>query len=171
MSITRSAATLLVVAGLGAALSAQAPALGIRFGLWEQTVEIKMDGVPGIDTSKMTPEQVAQMKAMLKTMVGKPITQQTCMTKEDFASDKFMLEDQPGMKCTRVVTTNTKTSYAATFTCTGTRQMTGQVNVEATGDSAFKGTMKASTTDQGKATTMNMAMSGKWLAAACGDVK
>lgn len=172
MSITRCAASLLVIVGLGAVLTAQAPALDIKLGLWEQTIVIKMDGIPGIDTSKMTPAQIAQMQAMMKSsMASQTVTTKTCMTKEILSSDKFMLDDQPGLKCSRAVTKNTRTAYAATITCTGERPMTGQITIDASSSSAYTGTMQTATTARGSTSKTDMSMTGKWLSAACGDVK
>jgi len=173
MLVTRSATSAALLVVLSAVLVAQAPALDVRLGLWENTIAMTMEGLPpGIDTSKMTPAQIAQMSAGMNAAMGKPIIQKTCMTKENLASDAFMLSEQPGMKCTRVIKTNTRASYVADVTCTGAQQMKGTVSIESTGGgTAFKGTGKMATTMNGQTTNMSMAMTGKYLGAACGDVK
>src|SRR6187402_1469497 len=101
--------TLLVLATT--TLVAQAPALDLKLGLWEQTFLTKLDGLPpGIDTSKIPPAQLAQMMAALGEQ---PITSRACITKEVLADESFMLDKQPDMKCKRTITTNTRTSYTA----------------------------------------------------------
>src|SRR6187402_3592576 len=109
--------TLLVLATT--TLVAQAPALDLKLGLWEQTILTKLDGLPpGIDTSKIPPEQLKQMMAALGEH---PIITRACITKEDLADETFMLQAQPDVKCKRTLSTNTKTSYAAQIDCTGAR--------------------------------------------------
>jgi hypothetical protein len=173
MLVTRSATSAALLVALSAVLMAQAPALDVKFGLWENTIAMTMEGLPpGIDTSKMTPAQIAQMTAGMSAAMSKPVVQKTCMTKEAMASDAFMLSEQPGMKCTREIKTNTRTSYVADVTCTGLQQMKGSVNIESSGGgTAFKGSAKMASTANGKTTNVSMAMTGKYLGAACGDVK
>ena len=156
---------------LGAVLVAQAPVLDIKLGLWENSVTMNMGGLPpGIDTSKMTPEQKAQMGAATAAMSGQPITTKTCLKKEDFQSDSFMANQPPGMKCKNTIVTNTRTEYVADVACTGAQTMTGRVSIQAASNAAFKGTVQMTSTGQG-AMKMSMAMSGKWLSADCGAVK
>ncbi len=58
MTSHRWLGTGLILASLTAVAFAQAPALNIRMGLWEMTSTTNVGGeMPGIDTSKMTPEQ------------------------------------------------------------------------------------------------------------------
>jgi len=172
----RSLTTACVSACLTAVVLAQAPALNVKMGLWEVSSTSEMGGqMPGVDTSKMTPEQKAQMDAAMagamKNMMAPHTTvQKTCMTKEKFDKGSFMT-DQPGMTCKQTYTTNTHTAMDANMVCTGERAMTGQAHFEAATPTAFKGTMKSTMTEQGKTMTVNVAMTGKWLGADCGDVK
>src|SRR5262245_15708355 len=109
MIVKRALLSSVVLAGLGAVLVAQAPALDVKFGLWENTIVMNMGGAPPVDTSKMTPEQAAQMAAAMKAMGERTVTDKTCVTKEDLANESFMLPQTGGMTCTRKITTNTKT--------------------------------------------------------------
>ena len=170
--MTRVVAVALAAVVLGAVLVAQTPALDIKLGLWESSVTIGMDGLPpGIDTSKMTPEQKAQIAAAMKgALSGKTITEKTCLKKEDFQTDAFMANQPDGMKCKRTMVTNTRTEYVADLTCTGDRPMTGRVSIQAANNATFKGTMQMTSTQRG-GMNMNMAMAGKWLSADCGTVK
>jgi hypothetical protein len=152
-----------------ATLVAQAPAIDLKLGLWEQTILTKLGGLPpGIDTSKIPPAQLAQMMAALGEQ---PMTTRTCITKEDLADESFMLESQPDVKCKRTLTTNTRTSYAAEITCTGARTTKGVVSIQATSNEAFTGTMQMASTQDGKTTNVSMKLTGKYVGAACGNGK
>ena len=81
--MNRVVAVALASVVLGAVLMAQAPVLDIKLGLWENSVTMNMGGLPaGIDTSKMTPEQKAQMGAAAAAMSGQPITTKTCLERK-----------------------------------------------------------------------------------------
>jgi hypothetical protein len=159
--------------GLGVTLVAQTPALDLKLGLWENTIVTNIGGAPPIDTSKMSPEQAAKMTAAKKGMAGeRTMTDKSCLKKEDLAKDSFMLPNESGMTCTRTITTNTKSSFVANVSCTGQREMKGQVSIESMSDgTAFNGSMKMATTTQGRTMDVNMKMSGKYLGADCGTVK
>jgi len=159
-------------AALGAAAAAQTPALNVQMGLWEISTTTDVGGqMPGVDTSKMTPEQKARVDAAMKGMMGSHTSvNKTCMTKEKFNQSNFMA-DQPGDMCHQTITTNTRTSLEGSVTCTGEHPMTGQIHIDAPSPTAFTGTVKASSTDSGRTMTLNLALSGKWLGADCGAVK
>ena len=73
---------------------AQTPNLDLKVGLWEMTMNIDMGAAPpGMDTSKMTPEQQAQIAAMMRGRGaggGMPATTiKNCLTKEKLAEHKY----------------------------------------------------------------------------------
>jgi hypothetical protein len=173
MLATRTLTLSILYVGLSAVLTAQAPALDIKFGLWENTIVTNMGGAPPIDTSKMTPEQAAKVAAAMQGMMGdRTMTQQSCVKKEDLEKDSFMLPQEKSLSCKRTITTNTRSAFAAEITCTGEREMKGQINIESlAGGTAFKGAMKMVTTAQGRSMNVNMTMAGKYLSADCGTVK
>jgi hypothetical protein len=156
---------------LSAVALAQAPVLDVKMGLWEISSTMNLGGeMPGMDTSKMTPEQKAQMAAAMKSMMGAhTTTQKTCVTREKFDRSSFMMENQAN--CKQAVTTNTKSTLDAKVVCTGDRPVTMQMHVDALSSTAFKGTVKSANTEQGKTMTVDGTMTGKWLGADCGDVK
>ena len=158
---------------LAAVVVALAPALDIRMGLWEITSTTEIGGqMPAVDTSKMTPEQKAKVEAAIKGMLGtRSDVVKTCMTKEKLDKSVLMMENQPGVTCKQTLTTNTRTSLDATITCAGERSMTGQMHVDAPSPTSIKGNIKSSSSEQGRTMTVNVAMTGKWLGADCGDVK
>jgi hypothetical protein len=157
---------------LSVVLLAQAPVLDIKMGLWELTTTANVGGrMPTVDTSKMTPEQKARAEAAMKSMSG-PHTRvaKTCMTREKFNRSNFLTNQEPGT-CKQTVSTNTRTALDANVVCTGERAMSGQFHMDAPSPTSFKGTMKSSSTQEGKTMTVDMTMAGKWLSAECGAVK
>jgi hypothetical protein len=158
---------------LAAVVVAQAPALEIRMGLWEFTSTTEIGGqMPVVDTNKMTPEQKAKVEAAMKAMLGtRSNVAKTCMTKEKLDKSVLLMEDQPGVTCKQALTTNTRTSLEATITCAGAHSMTGQMHVDALSPTSIKGTITSSSSGQGRTMTVDVAMTGKWLGADCGDVK
>lgn len=170
------AATLLSTFGAGLAM-AQTPALAPRLGLWEMTSTINMGGaMPGVDLSQMPPEQRARMEAAMKNMMAdRTETSKSCLTAENLKDPNFMMGNQNGMKCTQTINTNTRTVLDANVVCTGDRTMNGQTHIELPTPTTMKGTIKMQSAAAGAAAAqamqVNMTMSGKWLAADCGDVK
>jgi hypothetical protein len=155
-----------------AAAWAQAPALNVRMGLWEVTSTIKIGGdMPGIDTSKMTPQQRAQMEAAMQQMMGThTAVTKSCMTKDKFNAADFM-GNNDDKNCKQQITTNTATALEATVSCTGEHPMTATMHIDAVSQTAVKATFKSTNTEQGKTMNVNGDLAGKWLAADCGDVK
>ncbi len=175
MFAARSITSSVLVLGVTTVLLAQAPALDVKLGLWENTVVTNMGGMamPPMDTSKLPPEQAAKIAEAMKGMTGgQPVTQKNCLTKEDLAKDSFMMPEDSKMTCTRTVTTNTRTTFAADINCTGERATKGQINVESLdGGNAYKGTMKMAATSRGQTMNLTMNMTGKYLGPDCGSVK
>jgi len=173
MVAPRALISSLIAVGFSSVLLAQAPALDLKFGLWENTIVTSIGGAPPVDTSQMSPEQAAKIAEAMKAMGGeKTTTEKSCLKKEDLAKDAFMMPNSPGMTCTRNVTSNTKTQFVADITCTGTQSTKGHIAMEAVpGGTAYSGTMKMDSTIQGRAMGVSIKMSGKYVAADCGTVK
>jgi len=175
MFATRTITSSILVVGITTVLMAQAPALDVKLGLWENTIVTNMGmAAPAVDTSKMPPEQAAKIAEMMKGMMGdRTVVEKNCLTKEDLAKDSFMMPEDTRQKCTRTITTNTRSAFAATIACTGERGDTkGDINVESlAGGTAYKSTMKMAATGRGRTMNMTMTMTGKYLGADCGTVK
>jgi hypothetical protein len=171
MSIRRAISTLLLSGSVAAAAFAQsAPALNIKMGLWELAIDMSGALPPGIDLSKMTPEQQA---AMAQAMRGRGMAPggggfKMCMTKEKLANGQ-MAQSRPGQECKDKVTRSTTTTLDITETCTSSTQppvvTTSELHVEAISPTSVKMTAQ----ETGKPMIVNM--TGRWLAAECGDVK
>jgi hypothetical protein len=174
MSIRRAISIVLLSGSVAAAALAQgSPALNIKFGLWELAVDMGGPGglPPGIDLSKMTPEQQA---AMAQAMRGRGMTPgagmavKMCMTKEKLANGQ-MRQNRPGQDCKDKVNKSTATTLDITETCTSSTQppdvTTSVLHVEAPSPTSVK--ITAQQTGQ----PMIVNMTGKWVAAECGDIK
>jgi hypothetical protein len=150
---------------------AQAPVLDVKMGLWEITSTTNLGGqIPTVDTSKMTPEQKAQMEAVMKAMTGTH-SAKTCITREKFNKSNFMTNDESGKTCKQTVATNTRTSLDATVVCTGERARTEQMHIEALSSTSVEASIKLSSAEQGRPMTASVTMTGKWLGADCGNLK
>lgn len=175
MTTARWFGSALVSLSLTAALFAQAPALNVKMGLWEITSVSQMGGqAPAIDTSKMTPERKARAEAAMQKLMGEHSrVAKTCVTKEKFEKSGFMdSKDEPGANCKKTITTNTATTLDGNEVCTGSEHSrTMQMHIDALSSTSWKGTMKASTTESGRTTIVNGALTGKWLGADCGTQK
>jgi len=174
MFATRTITASILAAGVTTVLLAQAPVLDVKLGLWENTIVTNTGmAMPPVDTRKMPPEQAAKIaEAMKGMMADRTMVEKNCLTKEDLARDSFMMPEDSTRTCTRTITTNTRTTFAANIDCTGERAMKGQVNVESlAGGAGYKSTMKMTTTAGGRSMNMTMSVTGKYLGPACGDVK
>ncbi len=136
----------LVALSIPVVVAAQAPLLDIRAGLWEVTSVVSIGGTsapPAVSRSCMTGAE----------SLDRPATQ------------------QPGTTCTQTIQTNTRSVLANTMTCTGERPSTAVARTEVQSPTAFTGTVTSTTTMGGRTTNVTIDMVGKWLGAACGDVK
>lgn len=162
----------LLLSAAAAVVLAQAPSLDVKMGLWEITSTMDMGGqMPAMDTSRMTPEQRAQVEAMMKNMTGAhPTVVKTCITKEKFDRSSFATE-QPGTTCTQNITTNTSSTLEATVSCKGGAAVTSRLHIDALSSTSIKGSFTVATSEQGRGMNMNSTMTGQWLGADCGNVK
>lgn len=169
----RPIGTAVMVAGLTAGLFAQgAPLLNVKMGLWEmtQTVTITGDGATP-DTSSMTPDQAARMKAVMSAMMGPHTnTYKTCLTPDKF--NKGALTDQKNCKST--IVNNTSSMLDVQMECTGQGgqgSMSGTGHFEAPTPETIKGTFKGTTAMGAQKMTSSGTTAGKWLGADCGSIK
>lgn len=148
----------LVPAATVAAVLAQSPALtlNIKPGLWENT-SVTASKVNGMDT----PAQ---------TRVNK-----SCMTPAKIAQGSMAQPGpQSGMDCKNTVTHQDASSLDATMACTmaqmPNQQFGGTTHVEVVSPESMKATVTISMTGAMQMTT-NVAVTSKWLATDCGDIK
>jgi hypothetical protein len=166
---------LILVAG-AALLHAQVinVALNVKLGLWEMTSTSETSGMPPIDTSKMTPEVRARIEAALKARGGtpsSPIVRRDCLTKEKLANYAFQDPQANDSSCKRTIVTNTSALMEMHIECAGQRKMTGDFRVEVLASDTVKVTTKMVAGEGPQVMNINGTMNGKWVSAACGDVK
>lgn len=168
----RSFSTTVMIAGLTAVLAAQgAPKMNVKMGLWEMTSTMSMSGdMPGVDMSKMTPEQQAQMKAAMSQMANKPETTKSCLTKEKFENGQMMSERQ---NCKQTLVANTASAYDVKVECAEKDGTTtnGRFHFEAPTSDTVHGTIETTSVSRGRTMNMKGTITGKWLGADCGAVK
>ena len=173
--VSRVCAFALLSACLAATLAyAQAPALKINLGAWEVTTAVDLGGMPpGIDTSKMTPEQKARAEALAQSRPAQPprVTK-TCITKENVQRGAILGDDDPTMKCTQTFASNTPTLLDTTRTCTGEGvSRTSHTRMETTAATSLKATVNTSSVRNGRTIMVNVVVTGKWLGADCSGIK
>jgi len=165
----RFLASALLVAGAALPLSAQKSPLNIKPGLWEMSIQLDMAGAmpPGIDTSKMPPEQKAKIEALMKAQQNTPHIVKSCVTQEEI--DNYRVNEAGNdASCKTTVTKSSPTLVEIAQTCGGPAAGTRETRIEAPTPTAMKVVSKA-TSGRGAGTTVNM--NGKWLGADCGDTK
>jgi hypothetical protein len=167
--------TLVLVAG-AALLHAQVinVALNVKLGLWELTSTSETSGMPPIDTSKMTPEVRARIEAALKARGGtpsSPIVRRDCLTKEKLANYAFQDPQANDSSCKRTIVTNTSALMEMHIECASTRKMTGDFRVEVLAPDKVRMTTKMAGGQGAQVMNINGTTNGRWVSAACGDVK
>lgn len=165
-----SSASVAIPIALSALLSAQAPELNVKLGLWEMTMTMEAAGImPPVDVTKQTAHDQALAQAAIRAIAGMPaMTMKQCMTRENLQQNRYTA-DRPGTTCTSKVTKATSTTVDMTQACTGTNPSTNEIHVEATSPTKVKITGKQTSGQRGAPVTFTI--NGKWLSADCGDVK
>jgi uncharacterized protein DUF3617 len=154
-----------------APVSAEAPALNVRTGLWEMTVQLGAPPpLPKGALERLPPGQRAQMEAMLGA-ITQPHTMKTCLTKEKL-SRGALEQDESNRPCKRTVVSNSPKALDLKVECTfeeGTKSTS--LHFEAPTPEMLTGTsVIARMTREGPETTTGT-FQGKWVGPACGSVK
>ena len=174
-----SAAVLACAAGALAPASAQEK---MRPGLWEHSGTMKsqsgqMEAAMAQmqkSLASMPPAQRKQMEQMLAQQgVGIGPTGQTikiCITPEQANQDTIPPQDG----CTQNIKRTGANTLAMTFSCKGGQDeppSSGEGTMTFNGPTAYSGNFKVKTMSNGKPEQIDMAQTGKWLAADCGAIK
>jgi hypothetical protein len=126
--------------------------------------------IPEEQLSKMTPQQKAQIEAMMKARMGAPRTStgKTCLTKDSFKQALTMGQNE---NCTRKMVTSSSSMQNIHMECTqGKMTMTGDLLIERVDSEHAKGSMVMKASGD-QPMNMKMSFTTKWLSADCGDVK
>lgn len=176
MNAPRTTLMLLASATLLLALPRPAAAqkIDVKLGLWEMTSTVQTSGAPPMDTSKMTPEQQAQMAAAMegaKKAMGRPHTVKSCLTKEKLS--KGLFQEKQDNSCKHTVLTDTSTELGVKFVCGGSggETTTGEWHFQAMTPESVKGTGQMTMGRGGQTMNATSSMTAKWIGESCGDVK
>ncbi len=159
----------LLVAGLVAPLLLlAADRLNVKTGLWEIITATEMHGLPPIPPealAKMTPDQRAQMTALLKKRQGegpRVDKSQECITEEDL--------DEPfrGRKdCQSKVVKSSATLQDIEIVCGGEHPGKGLLHIEMPTPDSMKGTLEITAGSGAQTMTIKSQLTGRWLGADC----
>lgn len=153
-------------------------------GLWESEMKIASGG-PDVDAAlermqramaSMTPEQRAQMEAMMAQRgiamasgAGQPTKVRSCISAEQAARDE-MPQDQG--HCRQTSRTRSGNTVRYTFACSGERAAQGEGEFTFVSPREHQGRVRVTTTrGSGQPATMDMSTHSRWLGADCGDLK
>ena len=164
-----------------AALSTGAFAQNMKPGLWEVTSNMKT-GSGEMEKARaqmqqqmasMPPEQRKMMEEMMakqgmKMGAGGATSVRMCMTKEMAARNQLPVQNQGTCTTTQSPISGGRMKFS--FTCKNPPS-SGSGEVSFTGDTAYSMKMKATSTIQGKPQDIDMAATGKWIGADCGNIK
>lgn len=154
-----------------------------KTGLWETTSTMEMPGMPAMPAmpqippeqlAKMTPQQRAQVEAMMKSRMGaagspRATVTKSCLTKESLQQALTMSQNE---NCTHKVLASSSAMQNIHMECTqGKTTSSGDLTVERIDAEHARGSvvMKSAVGDQ--PVNMKMTFTTKWLSSDCGDVK
>ncbi len=172
-----SAAAFLAFLALSGVAGAQTQKM--RPGLWEHAVSFKsqsgqMEAAMAQmqkSLASMPPAQRKQMEQMLAQQgLGMGPTGQTvkvCISPEQANLDSIPAQEG----CIQNVRRTGPNTLSMAFTCSGPPPTSGEGTLTFNGPLAYVGQFKVKTVSSGKPEQIDMAQSGKWLAADCGAIK
>jgi len=149
-------------------------------GLWEHSFTMKSQGGEmeraqaemHKQMAAMPPEQRQKMEAMMASrgvkMGASGTSLKFCLSKEQAAKPA---EPRMTGDCTQSDVKRSGNTMSYKFACTKPQPVSGEGQVSYVSDKAYNGTSSMTTQVKGQPQQMTMEMSGKWLAADCGDVK
>ncbi|QJW85923.1 DUF3617 domain-containing protein [Ramlibacter terrae] len=126
----------------------------------------QMAAMPPAERKQMEEMMAKQGVRMAAPAAGGGMTVQVCMTQEMVARNDVPMQE--GCRVTNQQRTGNTTKMA--FACANPPS-TGEGQFTFAGPEAYSSRMTVKTTLQGKAETMTMEGSGKWVQADCGTVK
>ncbi len=176
--MTRCATLILALAAATLGPAARAQNVQLNPGLWEHGFSMKssdgkMEGAMQQMQERlaaMPPEQRKMMEDMMARQglgIGpQGNTVKVCLTKEDI--ERGSTPQEPGCTQTGRRTGNV---WSMSFQCKGPPPSSGEGQLTWASPTAYSGNFTVRTTQDGKPHVMQMAQTGKWLAASCGNVR
>jgi hypothetical protein len=149
-------------------------------GLWENTISVSTQGGPAGNPmaqmqerlAKLPPERRKQVEAMLAQqgvgVGGGGQAVRICITPEMAARDESPAQQQG---CTRTAFERSGNVMRFKFECAGPPPSSGDGEFTYLSTKEWKGKVSTTTTRKGQPMSGSTTMSGRWLAADCGNVK
>jgi hypothetical protein len=124
--------------------------------------------------ANLSPEQRQQMQTMMQQNgvqldvgAGGALQTKLCMTREMAERKEFPVQQGD---CRQTYTQQSATRGHVAFTCTKPK-VSGEGDVIADSDTSYRARMKLRGEEQGRAQTVDMDVTGKWLSADCGTIR
>jgi hypothetical protein len=148
--------------------------LNVKPGLWDVTTEGQASGaMPSLSPdaqSRLTPEQLQRLQAIVAASASKPVHYQKCVTADKIA-EGFNTEAHPNADCQQTVTGSSSSQVTIHEECSrqeGT--MTMDIHLQADSSEQVSGTQHAVMSGGGRSMTTDRTIHGKWVGASCGSV-
>jgi Protein of unknown function (DUF3617) len=164
------------VLGLAAPCFAAGVSFDVKPGLWELQTSGSASGIPQIPPdalAKLPPDQRVIATAMLMAIVAQasmPHTLQFCVTPEQIRQG-LDLNRMGGKDCQRTVQSSSPTGLDMQVDCTGRDAMSGTVHLRVVDRATLAGDVDVHAGIGANSMTIRQNLHGRWLGAACGDVK
>jgi len=178
--ITRTILLASLCAALGAALPAAAQTM--KPGLWAMSNKMTSND-PALGQAmsamqehmaNMSPEQRQQMQSMMQQHgvqldigAGGALQTKICMTREMAERKEFPVQQGD---CRQTFTQQSPTRGHIAFTCTKPR-VSGEGDLTTDNDTSYRAHMKIRREEEGRNQVVDMDVTGKWLAADCGNIR
>lgn len=177
--------TALAFAALAAAALAAQPAMAqtIKPGLWETSNKVggssggKLQDAMAMmqqQMANMPPEQRAQMEAMMSrqgvVISNDGVLAKVCITPEMAAKQQLPVQKQGNGNCDYQHAPMVGNTMKFSFSCTKP-QGSGEGSATFTSPTSYTSTTRMTTNATGTSETVNIASTGRWLAADCGAVR
>jgi hypothetical protein len=143
--------------------------LNIKTGLWEVTYTRNSTGempIPAEYASKLTPEQLARMKAAMKNSANSSHTYKSCVKKED-VDGSLLNSGDSGCKVTILKSTTSEVDGKMSCTLEGGMHGDGTMNMQALDNEHTKGITHLTVSGNGKTFNTDATISSKWLSSDC----
>jgi hypothetical protein len=147
-------------------------------GLWETSVTMNTPGmgIPEDRLAQMTPQQRAQVEAIMSARGGgggaRATVTKACETAETLKHESSYGQESNGRTCKVTPVSMTGSKKVLNISCESANMKSeGTMNIDLPDSEHFNGTMQMHVVSQGRTMDITQKMSGKWLGPDCGDVK
>ena len=151
--------------------------MNVKPGLWETTVSTQMAGMPPIPPealARLTPEQRAQMEAVLKQRAGqgpRTTTNKSCVTKDDL-NKPLSFNDNVKQSCKSTIIRSSSSEQEVRLDCNeGAIQGSATMHIQAVDSENVKGTTQMNASGGNNKMTSQSSFTSKWVGSDCGDLK